>query len=158
MFSRWPIRYKLQVGIAMLLVIVATLAFSGFRGVYAYRGLARSVSRRAAELPLATALAQDVSDLRVTVSHIRRLRDFAPSMSTSPFDAEILRGQFQTNYQAVEQTLGRYHDQLNSVEPSDQQIGDNRRERETVRKIERSLALIDPLNCDEDCLLDEVKV
>ncbi len=66
MFARRPIRSELQIGIAtvfvigiiLLLTIMAILAFSSFRGAYAYRGLARSVSRRAAELPQATVLAQ----------------------------------------------------------------------------------------------------
>ena len=47
---------------------MATLSTSGFLGVYAYRSLVRSLHNRAAELPLATELAQKVSDLRVSVT------------------------------------------------------------------------------------------
>ena len=39
MLSKWPIRNKLLIGIGLLLVIVATLSWSGFHGVYAYRSL-----------------------------------------------------------------------------------------------------------------------
>ena len=39
MLSRWPIRNKLLVGIALLLVIELTLSVSGFQGTYAYREL-----------------------------------------------------------------------------------------------------------------------
>ena len=60
MLSRWPIRNKLLVGIALLLVIELTLSVSGFQGTYAYRELARSISSRGAELPLATALEKHV--------------------------------------------------------------------------------------------------
>jgi len=37
MLSRWPIRYKLMLGVATMFLIVAGLSFSGFKGVYAYR-------------------------------------------------------------------------------------------------------------------------
>jgi len=42
----WSIRNKLLLGVAMLLLIGALLAFSSFRGSYAYRHLARSISYR----------------------------------------------------------------------------------------------------------------
>ena len=37
MLSRWPIRYKLTFGFAVLFLIMVSLAFSSFSGVYAYR-------------------------------------------------------------------------------------------------------------------------
>ena len=70
--AKWPIRNKLLVGVGLLTVLVATLSTSGFLGVYAYRSLVRSLHNRAAELPLATELAQKVSDLRVSVTAPRR--------------------------------------------------------------------------------------
>ena len=73
MLARWPIRNKLLVGIGLLLVIVATLAASGFRGVYAYRSLVKSVSNRATELPLASSLSQQVADMRVLVGELNRV-------------------------------------------------------------------------------------
>jgi len=149
---------SLVLGIAMLLVIVAILAFSSFKGAYAYRRFARSVSRRAAELPLATELAKHVSDLRVTVSQIRRLQEFTAHTSEPAVDTQILCEQFRTDFVAVEDALSRYREQLNSVEPADQRIGHNLHERETVRKIEESLAVIDHLNHDEDWMLNDVKV
>ena len=45
--SRWPIRYKLLLGVAMICPIVAILSFSSLRGVYAYRQLVRAMSHRA---------------------------------------------------------------------------------------------------------------
>jgi len=157
LLSHCPIRYKLLIGIAMLLVIVVMLAISGFRGVYAYRGLARSVSRRATELPLATVLAQHVSDLRVTLSKVRQSQDSWP-LEEPPVDARMLRTQFRTNFQTVRETLDRYKGQLNTKALEEPRIGDNRHERETVAKIERSLKVIEELNQEEDWMLDKVKV
>ena len=71
MLSKWPIRNKFLIGIGLLLVIVATLSWSGFHGVYAYRSLVRSFSSRANELPLAAELSREVSELRVLVGRIR---------------------------------------------------------------------------------------
>ena len=69
MLSRWPIRNKLLVGIALLVVILLTMSTSSFQGTYAYRELVRSISSRR-ELELATALASQVSDLRVTLADL----------------------------------------------------------------------------------------
>ena len=49
--------FSLLLGISILFLIVATLSFSGLRGVYSYRQLVRSISRRAAELDGAAQLA-----------------------------------------------------------------------------------------------------
>ncbi len=42
--SRWPIRNKLLLGIALLVVILSTISTSSFQGTYSYRGLVRSLS------------------------------------------------------------------------------------------------------------------
>ena len=81
MLARWSIRQKLLLGVAMLFLIVAILAFSSFRGVYAYRHLARSISyRRATELRLASELSWNVGELRSIVSRVRRQTDFPGSL------------------------------------------------------------------------------
>ena len=58
MFSHWPIRNKLQLGLGLLAVSVLTLFGSAYYGLYAYRGLVKSLSARSAELPLANELSQ----------------------------------------------------------------------------------------------------
>ena len=74
MFRHWPIRTKLQVGLGLLLAAVLALFGSAQYGLYAYRGLLRSIAARSAELPLASDVRQHVSDLRVTLSQaIQRL-------------------------------------------------------------------------------------
>jgi hypothetical protein len=67
----------------MLMLIVAILAFSSFRGVYAYRALARSISHhRAAELQLVSELSYSDRGLRAILSQVRRqeeLRRLTPA-------------------------------------------------------------------------------
>ena len=137
--ARWRIRYKLLAGVVMLLLIVGALAFSSFRGVYSYRGLARSISSRAQELPLAAALAESVSDLNNTLAEIR------PTDSR----AYLLKEEFATNLMKVRDALRRYHEQLSRTEQTGFQIDDNSAEWEAVRAIEGSLQQIDQLNSSE---------
>ena len=69
MLSRWPIRRKLTLCFALLIVALVTLSWSGITAIYKYRALARGVSRRSQELPLASGFARQVADMRVTFSH-----------------------------------------------------------------------------------------
>ncbi|NIP86259.1 MAG: hypothetical protein GTO03_12100, partial [Planctomycetales bacterium] len=73
MLSTWPIRYKLVLKLALLLVIFIVLAVYGTVGIYSYRNLVRSISGRAVELPIAADLGQHVTDLRITLTEIRQL-------------------------------------------------------------------------------------
>jgi hypothetical protein len=79
LFSRWSIRRKLLFCLTIALVIVGALAYSGFSGVYSYRELARSISVRASELPLAGNLTKSLGDLHVTLSKIRQVQQFSIS-------------------------------------------------------------------------------
>ena len=78
MFSHWPIRYKLQLGLGLLAVSVMTLACSAYYGLYAYRELVKSLSARSEELPLANQLSRHVSDLRIILSQVEERHDFTP--------------------------------------------------------------------------------
>ena len=158
MLSRWPIRNKLLVGIVLLLVIVVILAFSGFRGIYAFRGLAKGVSRRGTELPLATELAQCVSDLRATLSQVRQLP--AVPLETRQETSPMLREVFRTNFLAVTEALRRYGQQLSQAQSDSfgKTIGDNLREWDTVKKINLTLDRIRTLDQHEDWMLDQVHI
>jgi hypothetical protein len=109
LLSRWPIRYKLLLGVGLLFLIVALLSFSGFRGVYSYRQLARSISRRAAELPLAADWTRSVDELRFSFSQLRSGRAFPNGARHEP--ADVLREQFRINLLAVKESLRRYRAQ-----------------------------------------------
>ena len=174
MLSRCPILFKLLLGVGVLLLIVATLSFSGFRGVYSFRQLTRSIKVRAGELPLAAKLLQRVCELRVTVSKLRTASQQTISTIDPGFDKPnedfhsinrsddlhhadiepaLLRAQFRSDLLAVKEALRGYKQQLDSAKPSDPRIADIRKERETVREIEQLFGDIDDLNQYEDWVL-----
>lgn len=158
MLSRWPIRNKLLLGLALLLVIVATLSWSGIHGLYAYRGLVKSLTQRMSELPLANEFIQCVADLRVSLADSRGLHDlYISGEGTSAFGAQMAREEFRMKLDQSHQILRRYREKL-SESPDATSIADSRREWETVRSIETTLRRIGELNRDEDWLLDEVKI
>ena len=158
MLSRWSIRYKISVGVILLLIIVVALAATGFRGASAYRGLARSVSRRAGEIPRAYALAQHVSDLRITLSFTKRLPMIRSETGEPPLERQFLQAEFQTKLMDVQSALHDYENQLTGLDPADQTLGDFRREREKLAEIKRSLQLVEEMNKDADWILDDIKV
>ncbi len=145
MLSKWPIRKKLQFGIGMLLVIVATLSVSGFLGVYAYRSLARSLRGRAEELPVAGELARGVSDLRVIIGEVRALRNVSMGFPLMPLDRDLAVSRFTTRLEEVQETLKYYRLQLEELakdNPNASRINDSSAEWQTVHKIEGSLEKI----------------
>ena len=71
MLSKWPIRNKLLIGIGLLLVIVATLSWSGFHGVYAYRSPCAVCAAGPTSCRWPRRLSGKVSDLRVIVGEVR---------------------------------------------------------------------------------------
>lgn len=171
MLSRWPIRYKLFLGIALLLVIVGTLSASAFYGVYAYRGLVKSLSLRSRELPLATDLSGQVSNLRATLSEVYAGRDVyreyaklyhvgsldplsesdSRGKETSPnnsrrgsFDELALWTKFDRQLGEFRDTLARYEKILSdNTRISDSQIGRDYPERNTLEKIKNLLSRVD---------------
>ncbi|HTN77265.1 MAG TPA: histidine kinase dimerization/phospho-acceptor domain-containing protein, partial [Pirellulaceae bacterium] len=156
--ARWPIRNKLLFGVAALLAIVVGLSVSGFQGVYAYRNLARGISQRAAEMPLAADLTSRVGELRMTLSESRQRPDFGSTPWSEPLQNQLLRDQFRTSIVTIHEALRRYREQLQSADPDESLISDNRREWETVEKIQRCLERIELINRDEDWVLDAINL
>lgn len=156
--TRWSIRNKLLVCVALLVTMVASLTYGALSGVYAYRGMAKSVSSRASELPLASEMAQHVSDLRETLSKTRRIREIRALTGETPVDSQGLREQFRISIALLKDSLRHYRTQLEISREASQEISDFTQEAQTVEKIERSLARIDELNADEDWMLDQINV
>jgi signal transduction histidine kinase len=154
LFSRWSIRRKLLFCLAIALVIVGALAYSGFSGVYSYRELARSISVRASELPLAGDLSKSLGDLRVTLSKIRQARQF----SISELEGGLLAEEFPGKLTAVEDALTRYRQQLTAELDTDIRFGDRTQERKTIAQLEESLKELRKLNDDPTRDLDEGNV
>ncbi len=155
MLSRFSIRRKLLLGIAMLFLIMAVLAFSSFRGVYAFRWLARSISNeRATELQLASQLSYGVGELRSTISKVRRRNDYSPM----GVDRQLLREKFREDYFKVEEALKNYENKLGEL--FHEQGGNDGRlpEWETVEEIQQCLTQVKRLNEDEDWVFYELQV
>lgn len=159
--SKCPIRRKLLLGLAMLVLVVAILSSTGLFATNAYRDLVNSLSWRVSELPLAAELSNHVSDLRITVGELRGLRaDSYPGAQVDMIHVRVwtARDRFRTQLNKVGETLECYRDQLNSEARADPRMSDHQREEETIRKIEAQLARIRSTNRDEDWMLDNLKI
>ncbi len=145
LFSHWPIRNKLQLGLGLLAVSVLTLFGSAYYGLYAYRGLVKSLSARSAELPLADKLRDHVADLHEVLNQVQdrqRLDDISDSALVWGADG-LLRQRYRTQLDLFCQGLDRYRSQLDSNRLRTQAaISDDRYERETLRKIDGVLKRI----------------
>ncbi len=151
--SHWPIRYKLLFGTTLLCLIVATLSFSSFQGVYAYRQLVRGISRRAAELEPASNLTAKVGELRFTLRQVQSRPGF-PGQPRS--DMGVMREHFEANLIAVKSALQGYQDALEGSNAEDPFIGDKRREYESVQQIRHCLDRITELKSENDWVLEPV--
>ncbi|MEO8493823.1 MAG: HAMP domain-containing sensor histidine kinase, partial [Planctomycetota bacterium] len=150
LFARCSIRYKLLIGVSLLFLIVCVLSVSGILGVNSYRGLVRTVSHRAAELPLADELTRSVSELRHTFSRFRPAHDVVDSRVHNA----LVHTEFGYNLADVNQALKKYREQLVKIEPDSTGISDNREETDTVTSIERTLERIEHLSEAENWVLD----
>ncbi len=150
MLSRWPIRNKLLLGIGLLLVIVLTMSISSFQGTYAFRNLARSISSRATELPLATDLSKQISDLRVTLADMPD--DVEKYPSPSPVWLQH-SSTFQRQFDEIRGTVAQYHDKLDEHEHGEFRIGDPGEELATLDQVDQRIATITNLTAAEDWYL-----
>ncbi len=143
MLSHWPIRNKLILGFLLLLVIVALLSWSGFHGLYDYRGLLKNLDRLA-ELPLATKLNQRVSDLRVVVSSRPvELRVLAGHSREGSITQQLAQSEFRQKLEDVGELLDNYRQRLQHNESRNSLFSDSQREWAMVRRIETTLQRVD---------------
>jgi two-component system NtrC family sensor kinase len=153
LLSRWSIQHKLLFCVALLCLIVATLAISGFRGVYSYRQLARTISIRASELPLAGELSNSLGDLRVTLSRAQQAHEFSRVEGLSGLEQKWYQDAYCDDLEKVEETLAVYRQALESELPSDPRFGDRSHEFATLDNLERSLAELQKTKRDMGWLL-----
>ncbi len=155
--SHWSIRNKLRLGLGLLAVSVLTLFGSAYYGLYAYRGLVRSLSARSTELPLANELSQHVADLLVILSQASeranvdadRVTLMAGTADGKPWD--LLRERYRAKLDLFCQTLAQYRQQLDyNRQRTDTGIGDDRRERQTLAEIDMVLARIEQADLDDE--------
>jgi two-component system, NtrC family, sensor kinase len=145
LFSHWPIRNKLQLGLGLLAVSVLTLFGSAYYGLYAYRGLVKGLSARSAELPLADKLRDHVADLHEILNQVQdrqRLDDISDAQLVWEADG-FLRQRYRTQFDLFRQALERYRAQLDSNRLRTRAaISDDRYERATLSEIQLVLARI----------------
>ena len=162
MSSRWSIRRKLLVCLALLFIIVLALSFSGFRGAYAYRGLVRDIGRRASELPEATKLAKEIGNLRVIARSAAELPHFPADnmyIEHEYDDTPVVRSEFVNALHNVMIRVNHY-----SSEQSRNELGDFgalpivQHERETLRDIKSRLKTISDVAEQGDWVLGEVNI
>ena len=161
MLSKWPIRRKLLLGLGLLVLVVSILSSTGLVATYAYRDLVNSLSWRVRELPLAAELSRHVSDLRITIGELRglRLNTFPDThRDLVPMRVRMVRDQFCSQLDEVDQTLVRYRNQLSSEARADTSISDHEGEQETLHKIDVQLERIRTADHDEDWMLDNLKI
>ena len=161
MLSRLPIRNKLLFGVTLLLAIVVGLSFSGYQGVYAYRALARGISQRAIEIPIADDLTRHVGDLRITVSEAKSDSNafiYGGTRLEAPKKSQDLRQTLHTSLAAIRETLRNYAAQLELADPDESLISDNRRELETVEKIKSCISRIERIIDDEDWIFNDINL
>jgi signal transduction histidine kinase len=133
----------LRIGLALLLGIVITLSWSAIYGLYAYRGLVRSLSRRVLEVPKANELNQSVAELRVALADDSPLPLAEPRAGAAapPASRPLGMADFILQLSFVEQKFNEYRHQL-AENPDRGGISNNAQEWETVDQIEVVLARI----------------
>lgn len=169
MISHWSIRYKLQAVLVLLAITVLALFGSAYYGLYAYRGLVKSLSARSTELPLANHLSQHVANLRVILCQVEERQDYLPGSEMAldsdpdvkPWD-DVLRRKFEIEYGQLKDALAQYTEQLDANrQRTESGIGDDTNERKALAEIE---AVIDRIERYSDgggvdwLLVDRAKV
>lgn len=113
MISRWPIRIKLVIGIILLMCSISALAVTSFVGVYAFRGLTKSLRLRAPELTFSSRLAGDVSRLMVAHDLYQKSKE-KDGFRYFDLDIEMLKQQFDMDFRTVEVSFSLYRELLES--------------------------------------------
>jgi two-component system NtrC family sensor kinase len=141
--SRWSIRRKLLVCLAIVLAIVAALAYSGFSGGYSYRKLAWTIRVRATDLKLAGELTESLGDLRVSLTQGREI------IETSGFHQLMARDRFfYDKLPEVAQHLQNYRRNLEQNQLEDARFGDRSEERRTIEELETALTTLNKSKTD----------
>ena len=154
--SHLPIRTKLKLGLGLFLVAILALFGSAVYGLYAYRGLVRSLSARSAELPRASEIQQHVNDIRVTLSQAIERAELPGSIQSIagparkgvkpkvlPWDAQMLRDEYLTGLENLVDAIERYRRQLDHTNlDHDLQLGDDSNERKTLVQIDGIMAVL----------------
>ena len=158
MLFHWPIRVKLWIGLGLLLLLVVILAGSGLYTTYAYRGLAKSLSARVKELPVAARLSRRVGDLRILLNELDGLRTGRFESVDLAVEVRDVGDRFGAGLLGVDETLSEYRHELEEQRAAGSPITDKEQEWRTVHKIEAALARVREANHNGDWMLGDVKI
>ena len=141
-FSRWPIRNKLQLGLGLLAASFLTLFGSAYYGLYAYRGLVKSLSARATELPLAGQLRDCLAEMHEILSQLEDQQRF-DQIASGAFNSTSAAVQCKSQFGLFCKTLDQYEDKLDdNRQHTESDISDDTYERDTLAKINDIVASI----------------
>ncbi|TWT86928.1 Sporulation kinase D [Pseudobythopirellula maris] len=181
MLTHRPIREKLRIGIGLLALSTIALFGAALYGLYAYRGLVKSLSARSAELPLANELSHKVADLRVVLGQANQRVAGLPQydIGFDPFLDEVnddgqdavespakgasdpillmLRNEYRTKFNEFKDELAAYRAQLALGDVRDTaQIGGAGLEQATLARIDEVLKRIDQERLDDELFFNEL--
>lgn len=154
MLFRWPIKFKLFLCVGLLFVIVGVLAINSLQGLYAYRELAKTISWRADELPLADDLSSRIGHAQETLRGFKRLQEaqvVAPREGS--VDETTTKPVFNYKLGLVKESLQQYRQHLDLDLPQFGQLGDRSRDRETLEQIAVDLERLEKTKDESDWLL-----
>jgi signal transduction histidine kinase len=152
--SAWTIRKKLLVSVLVLGIVIAVLGYSSFRGVYAYRDLATTLSSRASEMPLTAELTRAIDELRIGTPQLdikermiftNRLDFETPQ---SEFETRMSEYRFREQLHQVREVLARYKSKLERLDIDDPFLSDRTVEFETAAEMTELLNKISRRHVD----------
>lgn len=129
--SKSKIRKKLLVSVVVLGLVIAVLGYSSFRGVYAYRDLATTLSSRASEMPFTAELTRSIDDLRLAFQQMDLSDPEEYVISPKQLDVGIRsieamqsQRQFSDKLHHVRVVLARYKSRLEQSDIDDPFLSD----------------------------------
>ncbi len=159
MIRQLSIRLKLRIGLGAMAFSVVLLFAAAMYGLYAYRGLVKSLAARSAELPVADQLSQHVGNLRVIIAQARERHAVVqdnglqiPSLvvpasiddNTATWSLRDMRQHYKAEWDHFRVTLERYRQRLEaSSQHLDTNFSNDAAERKTLDTIDRIVARID---------------
>jgi two-component system, NtrC family, sensor kinase len=142
---RWPIKFKLFLCVGLLFVIVGVLAINSLQGLYAYRELAKTISWRADELPLADDLSSRIGHAQDSLRGFRERSNADRTMTKADFNFKLGR---------IDDSLQEYRAHLDTDLPQFGQLGDRSRDRNTLGQIAVNLKRLEKTKDEADWLLE----
>lgn len=154
MLYNWTIRNKLYFVLALLVIVVTTLSWNAFHGLYSYRSIVRSLYRRGPELPLANEFNKAAGEIRL-LWYSERKQATAEPASDDPFGvqarnerAAVLSRGLTRRVEAARDVFEKYQNRIYDGIAYDfgLPMNDSRQEQESTFAVLKTLAEIERLN------------